>query len=1383
MKNIKKENLNNYRENNVGIQNFINKIIPKQIILILRKLYHLKEIDKYRRNKPENLFLNKIEYINMKKGNLEKTKLFKNKISIVLLWNFIIFNLIRSIISSEHFNKRKLESGLSIELKIYKSGKLKIINTDYIPQRVYVNGIEKEIDKSSNIIIEDEDIDNFNVTIEWDEQKKPLKCAKMFQNIECIVGIDLSDFDFSGITTMKSMFVGCENLKDVIFSKDIDTSSLMEMTSMFEGCTHLQSLDLSSFNTVNVKYMDGMFKNCIELTSLNLTNFKTPKLTKIKEMFSGCQSLRNLEIPNIETSSINDMDSLFCNCLKLTSLDITNFNTQKVKNMNSMFSSCRLLQSLDLSNFDTSGATGMNFMFYECQSLVYLNLSTFKTTNVKEMNSIFNSCHKLTSIELSTISISKASVSSMFSGCKSIISLDLSHFDFSNKNLEFFFENCAELEYIKFSNNYKLVTNIDNMFKGCTSLTSLDLSSFDFKKITKMDFLFNMCNHLTSLDLSNIDASSVTTMDYMFAGCNSLKTLNLTKFKTSSVITIGSMFSDCTSLISLDLSDFDASKVVDMNRLFYNCIKLVSINFKNFDTSRTTNMESIFYACNSLESIDLSSFNTSLVIDMSSMFFGCRKLTSIDLSNFDTHNVQVIFSMFYDCVNLKYINFYNYYNVSILSHNDLFYGTDDELILCIKNKSEEYIKYKLTSNQCVINNCSFEFFEHNRKIIYSKKICLEHCYTDEIYKYELGSFCYEDCPKGTHNLKENLFICELNIYECNKDYPFLIIEDNVCVEDCNCKDFFDNICTINNIEGKSQELMVKNIIEGIEEGILDNLIKEIIYLQKQDFSKIENDTLYQITSDFNQNNIDDDTKTKIDLGNCKNILREKYNITQDEPLIIFKIEKQLDELLIPIIDFEIFNPNTNKKLNLDFCKNEIINIYIPVNINESNLYKYEPNSSYYNDICYTYTNEYGVDMTLYDRQSEFNNKYMSLCSINCTYNKYDSNIKKVLCQCHKSKDRIDISEINKTELLFKFSNEKTLTNLRILKCRKLLFSKNGLIKNLGSYIIILIILFYILSAIYFYLKGYDLLCNQINEILNKKEIINDIESNSKNEFKEITTDYLSSKNNKLPNRNNYFKSNIETKLDSDISIKKNLYNHYRNNYAKKESEKSTDYAECELNKISYQEALKNDKRTYFQFYISLIKSKHILVFTFYPSKDYNSYIIKVCLFFFVYAFIIFVNALFFNDSAMNKIYEEKGKYNFIYFLPQMIYSILISFIFALMMYSLGLSQKNILEIKQETNRFNLKGKVLLVIRRIIIKVACFFILSFICLLIFWYYLSCFCVVYKNTQNFLIINALICYLITLIYQFIFYLIPGLFRIPSLKGPGECLYKISQNIQLI
>ena len=73
------------------------------------------------------------------------------------------------------------------------------------------------------------------------------------------------------------------------------------------------------------------------------------------------------------------------------------------------------------------------------------------------------------------------------------------------------------------------------------------------------------------------------------------------------------------------------------------------------------------------------------------------------------------------------------------------------------------------------------------------------------------------------------------------------------------------------------------------------------------------------------------------------------------------------------------------------------------------------------------------------------------------------------------------------------------------------------------------------------------------------------------------------------------------------------------------------YNDTELNSLEYKTALEIDKRTYFQYYISLIKKKQILIFTFYPTNDYNSMIIKICLFLFSFVLYYTVNALFFND--------------------------------------------------------------------------------------------------------------------------------------------------------
>ena len=84
-----------------------------------------------------------------------------------------------------------------------------------------------------------------------------------------------------------------------------------------------------------------------------------------------------------------------------------------------------------------------------------------------------------------------------------------------------------------------------------------------------------------------------------------------------------------------------------------------------------------------------------------------------------------------------------------------------------------------------------------------------------------------------------------------------------------------------------------------------------------------------------------------------------------------------------------------------------------------------------------------------------------------------------------------------------------------------------------------------------------------------------------------------------------------------------------------------------MNNLSYKEALKLDKRNYCQYYFSLLRTKHIFIFTFFTNTDYNSKIIKIILFLFSFSLYFTVNALFFNDSTLHKIYEDLGRYNFI----------------------------------------------------------------------------------------------------------------------------------------
>ena len=227
------------------------------------------------------------------------------------------------------------------------------------------------------------------------------------------------------------------------------------------------------------------------------------------------------------------------------------------------------------------------------------------------------------------------------------------------------------------------------------------------------------------------------------------------------------------------------------------------------------------------------------------------------------------------------------------------------------------------------------------------------------------------------------------------------------------------------------------------------------------------------------------------------------------------------------------------------------------------------------------------------------------------------------------------------------------------------------------------------------------------------------------------------------------------------------------------------YTDNEINSLVYKQAINIDRRTFFQYYISLIKTKHILIFSFY-TNDYNSKLIKITLFEFSFTLFYTVNSLFFNDSTMHKIYEEYGAFNFIYQLPRILYSTIISSVITLIVKNLALIESDIIEIKNNINIINNSEKLNKKLKWLKIKMNLFFIITFIFLIIFWFYLSCFDAVYKNTQIHLLKDTLLSFGLSLIYPFVLNILPGLFRIPALKKDTKVhnsLYNFSKIIQII
>ena len=154
------------------------------------------------------------------------------------------------------------------------------------------------------------------------------------------------------------------------------------------------------------------------------------------------------------------------------------------------------------------------------------------------------------------------------------------------------------------------------------------------------------------------------------------------------------------------------------------------------------------------------------------------------------------------------------------------------------------------------------------------------------------------------------------------------------------------------------------------------------------------------------------------------------------------------------------------------------------------------------------------------------------------------------------------------------------------------------------------------------------------------------------------------------------------------------------------------------------------------------------------------------------------------DNTMHKIYEGKGLFSIVVQIPQIIYSTLISVIINKIMKLLALSESDILKMREEKNIEKALEQSKKTYSCLQIKLNIFNIVCLLFMIFFWYYISCFCSAYKNTKIILIEDTFFSFTITLFYPIILNLLPGLFRIPSLKSNKKIgLYKISNYIALI
>ncbi len=510
-----------------------------------------------------------------------------------------------------------------------------------------------------------------------------INVSYMFYNCPLISELDLSVFDFSGITGCSWFLGGCTGLIRIDTPTNVNTSlniaipvDMYEYVNGVVGNTPISNLmDAPAGSVIVVEGYVGDVADIVyseftlddyeweiqedviilqKYTATDKSNITVPAyvdhggvrysvaLDHWDEGQGSIHIARGLfdshtELINVKFESGVKFIScygLFLDCLNLKRVILVGVDTSACTDMGNMFYGCHALTDLDVSGFDTSKVTSMSGMFSGCASLTELDVTGFDTSNVVNMMGMFAACNNLTRLDVSGFNTSKVtSMRLMFRGCYQLKSLDVSGFD------------------------TRLVTLMDEMFYGCSLLSRLDVSGFNTSQVTNMNRMFADCSKLTVLDVSGFDTANVTNMANMFLDCSGLKRLDVSGFVTTKVTSMYCMFAGCSSLVSIDISNFDTQNVLQIHKMFYGCSSLETLDIRHFNTNKVLSDQcySMFTDCSSLTELKLCGFNISYL--NGDFFAGCSSLTELDLSRFSfsdmtgnkTHNI------FSGCDNLKKI--------------------------------------------------------------------------------------------------------------------------------------------------------------------------------------------------------------------------------------------------------------------------------------------------------------------------------------------------------------------------------------------------------------------------------------------------------------------------------------------------------------------------------------------------------------------------------------------------------------------------------------------------------------------------------------------------------------------------------------------------------
>ena len=800
---------------------------------------------------------------------------------------------------------------------------------------------------------------------------------------------------------------------------------------------------------------------------------------------------------------------------------------------------------------------------------------------------------------------------------------------------------------------------------------------------------------------------------------------------------------------------------------------------------------------------------------------------------------NLLFKNYFECYNKQAKPQGVYFDEQALSYKLCYsscktcnYGGDGNENNCTSCKNNQILKPDIIPNStnCVAQ-CPYFYYYKGDKYrctdeekcpddyqleIKEKKKCIDKCENDNEYNVQYDGECYKDPPEGTkYNELKNIFE-DIDINKCNLNEKILRLPLN-------------EIITENEIKKKAK-LYAKEF----------DYTNKHITIYKNDFYSI---TIYKdnVCPTELSLNIDE-----IDFGNCYTKVKNKFNITGD--LIIVIISKNINDIFKTIDKF-MFNPYSGEKINfIELCMNETITVKKDLKeqlkitenyesmeeLTEQGINIFNPNDEFYTDLCFHFKSPInGKDIPLKDRLKLFHPN-ITLCDEGCNIRGVNLTTWKANCEC-------TLTNIMNTNLLGnnflvqkslgEFQDFLTNTNIEVMKCYKDIFDGKMYKKNTGM-IIVLVLIFIQLIWIFIYyfkykigIKKYALSLTDIyissliiksnsnsnsnpdlisssndspkssppkskieyrynpkikNEAKYEKNINNIKNANANASHKSSKIKVLNMSKDLNQNSNDKFYINKEIIKDKNKEyepIMPNLRNNININIE--------EYMKADPDDMDYDEAIKEDKRTFCNYFFEKIRIEQMILYTFFKKENLNPLPIKLILLILNIDLYLIINALFFNEDYISDLLKIENDTILLFFnrildriINVTITGVIINYIIEFFFVNES-KIKRIFRFEKDNTMF-LKYEIVQIVKNTYIRYNIFIIISSIIMLFSLYYIFCFNNIYPFMKGEWIKSSVVIISFMQIFPIILCLLNTLIRFISLRCKSERLFRLSSNL---